>query len=64
MEENINSYSKIIGSAVIVIKAIQKEDNMVEFEFTNLKKNVPNEVIILQLKRFLKNLKKEYYNQS
>ncbi len=64
MEEIINNYPKIIGSAVIVIKAMQKEENQIEIEFANIEKNIPKEVVIMQLKRFVKNLKNEYFSSS
>ncbi len=62
MKEIINNYPKIIGSLVITIKAIQREEKEIDFEFANIEKNIPKEVVIMQLKRFIKNLKSEYFS--
>lgn len=57
-EEN----KKRIGVFGIGIEAFQQEDGKINYEFNKLNANIPPEVIIMQLKRFIKNLKSEYFS--
>jgi len=59
MEDTNN---KRIGAFGIGIEAFQTANREINYEFNHINENIPAEIVIMQLKRFLKNLKQSYFS--
>ncbi len=51
-----------IGRFLFGLKVFKKSDGSFEYKIQTLNDNIPLEIVIMQLKALLNNLKKEYFD--
>lgn len=53
---------KEVGRFAFVLRMLSRKDGKTRFETKSMNHNIPNELAIMQLKAFLRNLENDYFD--